>query len=368
MNSFLKRLERFLRGLLIGLARLILRPRQLPGPAPRLDQVRSIVVVRLDPRVGNVLLTVPLLRALRQAAPNAQIDWIISARHLDLVRDLKCVDRLVCFDRRTLWKAARSFLAVAFGGRKYEVAIEASHYDAFSMTSSVVARLTRAPVRVGFRRGEADLFYTHLVEPPAGVTQDVRVRLRLLGAFGVESSDEQLETSAGKSEAALDFARSALSSFEGGRACVVNPGARKPDRRFPPEEYGAACHLIKEKTGLRSLVVWAGDAERQLAERVVASSQGAASLAPPTDLQQLAALMRQAALCLSNDTGPMHLSVACGAPTVGVFTVAAADRWGHLLPSFRAVEIGAGDSSSAARIADSAASLLTGAAGNVARN
>jgi ADP-heptose:LPS heptosyltransferase len=90
------------------------------------------------------------------------------------------------------------------------------------------------------------------------------------------------------------------------------------------------------RRGLAPLVVW-GPGEEPLAWAVAQGS--GATLAPPTDLALLAALMRRARLVVSNNSGPMHLGVAVGARTVGVFFRGDSARWGHQLPAFEAAEV-----------------------------
>lgn len=92
------------------------------------------------------------------------------------------------------------------------------------------------------------------------------------------------------------------------------------------------------------LVVW-GPGEEPLA-RAIADGSGA-TLAPPTDLALLAALMRRARLVVSNNSGPMHLGVAVRTPTVGVFFRGDSARWGHLVPGFAAAEVRAESESDA---------------------
>jgi ADP-heptose:LPS heptosyltransferase len=70
---------------------------------------------------------------------------------------------------------------------------------------------------------------------------------------------------------------------------------------------------------------------------VRAHSNGRARLAPPTDLDALAAYFRGAACVVTNDTGPMHLAVACGAPVVALQLSADAARWSHQGPRFAGV-------------------------------
>ena len=72
--------------------------------------------------------------------------------------------------------------------------------------------------------------------------------------------------------------------------------------------------------GYASLVTWAGASERATAEEVVAASEGAASLAPPTpSVAHLLALLRQARAFVGNDSGPMHIATLAGIPVVALF-------------------------------------------------
>ncbi len=84
-----------------------------------------------------------------------------------------------------------------------------------------------------------------------------------------------------------------------------------------------------------------GPGEEAIAREVCAGSAGAALLAPPTDLDALAAHLRAAALAVTNDTGPMHLAVACGVPALAIFLAPDAARWGHPGPRFAGVDAAA---------------------------
>jgi ADP-heptose:LPS heptosyltransferase len=108
------------------------------------------------------------------------------------------------------------------------------------------------------------------------------------------------------------------SRLAGSRFAIVNPGAGWPSKQWPPERYGELAARLLSAHGLRTVATWAGEAERVLAETIVAASGGAALLAPPTSLTELAALCRRAALFVGSDTGPMHLAVAVGTPTISL--------------------------------------------------
>ena len=142
---------------------------------------------------------------------------------------------------------------------------------------------------------------------------------------------------------------------------VLNPGAGWPSKMWPAERYGElARHLYKEH-GLRSVAVWGLKTELPLAELIVATSDGHAILAPPTSMLELAALCRRAALFVGSDTGPMHLAVAVGTPTISMHGPSRADWCGAYGPHNVRMQIRyeAGSSQERRRADDSAMRAIT---------
>lgn len=322
-------------------ARMILR-RESPGPLD-LRTIHRVLVVRVDDRVGNVLLTTPLMRALREGLPHARLDWLIAAKRQHIAEGLFLADKLIGWDKArsptslasTLWRVRRV---------GYDLAIDASHFDAPSTTSALITRWTGAPVRVGFVRPEAERFFTHPVQVPENLRYDVAAKLRLLEPLGLPERGWELETTlgAGADDEAKVKALLTEAGIEAQRFFVVNPGARKLDRRMPTEQLGELVAKVANQTRLTPLVVW-GPGEKPLAEETARASGGVAKVAPPNDLPLLAALLRKARLLITNDTGPMHLGVACGAPVLALFLQADATRWGHPIDTFKAVDVDAPD-------------------------
>jgi ADP-heptose:LPS heptosyltransferase len=99
---------------------------------------------------------------------------------------------------------------------------------------------------------------------------------------------------------------------------ILNPGAGWPSKIWPADRYGELAQRLIKSHGLPSLAVWGSREELPLAERIVAASHGHARLAPPTSMTQLAAVCRRAAVFVGSDTGPMHLAVAVGTPTISL--------------------------------------------------
>jgi heptosyltransferase-3 len=327
--------------LLLRAARLLL---PLPARRPAAEEIRSVLVVRTDDRVGNALLTVPLVRALQRALPAARVDVLLAARKARVAEGLPDL-RVLRFDKRAGPLGAVRFLRDLRAA--YDVAIDAAHWHAFSLTSALLSRWAARRFVIGADRGPAALAYTGIAPLPPPGMPEVTAKLLLAAPLGLRLPACAMETSLGRGEPPVS-----------GRFAALNPGARKGDHRWPAARFGGLAKKLRQDRALGSVVFW-GPGEEGLALEVVRASDGAAELAPPTDLDQLAAAFRAAALVVTNDTGPLHLAVACGAPVVAVFLEPAGLRWAHPGDRFAAVVAPADEAevlAAAARILDSAPS------------
>ena len=343
------------RAVLLWLVR-VLYPAPQGAPAP-VDPgtIRKLLVIRIDTRVGNVLLTTPLLRALRASLPSARVDFLVAEGKQALVEGL--ADRVVGFGKKDFFRAPLRFWrrVLALRKERYDVAIEAGHWHAFSFTSLWLARFTRAPVRVGHSRGLAERFLTHAVSKDEASEREVPAKLELLGPLGLRPDGEALDTTVDRDPSVARRAEAILAGC-GGAAAALNPGGRKADHRWPPSAFGRLARRIREELGLCPLVLW-GPGEEAIAAEVVAASGGAALLAPPTDLALLAGVFRRSALVVTNDTGPMHLAAAAGAKVLAVMLSADGARWSHAL-RFEGVAARDGSAAEVERVLAAARRLL----------
>jgi ADP-heptose:LPS heptosyltransferase len=115
--------------------------------------------------------------------------------------------------------------------------------------------------------------------------------------------------------------------FDGVPYAVINPGAAWPNKRWPPDRFGALAAGIRDRFGLRSLVLW-GPGEQPLADEVARVSGGASEAAPATSITDLFAIARRARVLISGDTGPLHIGGAVGTPLVALFGPTLAGRNG----------------------------------------
>jgi len=273
--------------------------------------VPVILVVRFG-ALGDVVHTIPAVAALRKAFPDARLDWLVDRRHRDIVDLVTVVDRVIAVDSHTLagWSAAVS----AIRQTKYTAAIDLQGL----LKSAVFARASGANQVIGFsiyhlREKTARPFYSTTAD--VGDEHIILKNMRLLRAVGVDSTEIVFPLRVPDSDA-LRQLRDRIPADR--PFALLNPGAAWPNKRWPPERFGAVASFIRDECAMTPVVLW-GPGEETLASGVATVSGGAAVLAPPTSVTDLVALTDAAALVVSGDTGPLHIATAVGTPVVALF-------------------------------------------------
>jgi len=283
-----------------------------------------ILIVRLS-ALGDIVHAVPVLSAIRRHEPSAEIDWLVEEAYaavLGLVDGLR--RRIIVRAGETGTRGGDVVFAGGMGYLKAAAYLRRQHYDIALdlqglIKSAAWARVSGATRVIGFAPGHlrephAARLYTETVTPPEA-PHVIQKNLALAAHLGAQVSPFTLPLTPMPSAALGAAVEEAVGPA---RYAVLNPGAAWPNKRWPPERFGALAEALLHRFGLVSFITW-GPSERALAEDIVLASGGAARLAPPTEIADLAALMRGAALVVSGDTGPLHIAAAMGAPIVGLF-------------------------------------------------
>ncbi|MCL2626270.1 MAG: glycosyltransferase family 9 protein [Cystobacterineae bacterium] len=313
-------------------AALLWRP-QRRLRAQNLGRIAKVLLVRVDNRVGEALLLTPLLEAL---APYAQTDVLVHTKTARVLEGHPLISQLIPLHTHSLRLGPLSRDIAQLRKYRWDAVVNCTNWSAPSVSASLLARWVapHAPV-IGPACGVAKTLADIAVPPRENCCAEVLQRLHLLHPLGLPLR-ENYGLSFRKPRLSLPF-QTWLSKTASQPLAVLNPGARLSHRRVPQEVFVRLCQALLS-LGRIPLVTW-GPGEQTLAAQLVQAAPGSV-LAPPTNLDELAALMQRAQCSVCNNTGPMHLSVAMGAPTLSLFYKMPMQRWGHHHPPHLCVDLG----------------------------
>ena len=266
--------------------------------------------------LGDIVLCTPLLAALREARPQARIEFLGMVPHVDVLREHPAVDALhVLPPGASVADMIR--MGVGLRARRYDAV-----FDLFgNPRSALLTRLTGAPLRVGPDRGVRARLYTHRRGRPAGDRSAVRHHLdKLVPLLG--RAPEPRPTSLHVSESERARLSEGLDLPE--RVRVVHPGSTWPDKAWPEDRWPTLVRALTERDGA-PVVVIDPPSQRGLAARV-AGTTGARPL-EVLDVRSVMALLAHADLYVGNDGGILHAAIALGVPSVGLLGPTEPDIW-----------------------------------------
>ena len=298
---------------------LPLPPRDRP-----LDHASRILVMRPDNR-GDVLMTGPALRALREARPDAELVLLASPAGAEAAALLPWVDRVETarvpwqdVSRRRPPDPARDLALVErLRSLAADAALVLTSFSQTAWPAGYAAYLAGIPVRAGHADDFGGAILSHPVPGPAPVHQVDR-NLHLLRALGVPVADRSLGIRV-PPEAAARAGRLLADAGVREPPVLVLPGASAPARRYAPGRLGRAARSVGERTG-RPVVVVGGEPEAPLASAVLATCPGARSLVGRTSIPDLAALIERSAVVLVNNSLGLHLADALRVPVVAAYS------------------------------------------------
>lgn len=298
------------------------------GKLPIPDTFRKIAVWNTA-FLGDAVLTLPLIRALKAAYPEAQIHFFVRRGYYDLFRAHPDLAEVHEVDKHGVLRKLTALRR--FGKECADMGFDLWISAHRSARSAFVARAGRAPVRIGYDSPFYNrLAYTHTVPRCFGELEEIERILQLLKPLGVEPPIRPWPVPALPDEArkaAADF----WETLPPGPVLGIHPGSVWPTKRWLTEFF--ADIAVRALWMERTVLVFAGPGEEDTAEDVllhVASILGEGeevmppgakiiNLAGELSLAELAAYFQRLACLVCNDSGPMHLAWTQGVPVVAAF-------------------------------------------------
>jgi ADP-heptose:LPS heptosyltransferase len=281
------------------------------------EAVRSILLVKLR-AIGDAVLTLPSLQALRLGFPRARITVLAPPASLGVYRDDPRCDELLAYDRAALDGLVPQALFFA-GLRRREPDLAVCLHASFR--TALIALASGAPWRSVRNHSGPDWFCNLPAAEPKEPKSIIQRDFDALRALGLRPSDERPRMAI-PPKALADAAGRWKALRLKPRTVLLFPGAGKPEKRWPLEKFLALAKALRpSKAGV--LFLTAPD-EAGLAAQAKAAGAAWASVA---DLKVLGALCRRSGAVIGNDSGPRHIAAASGARTLTLFGPETLREW-----------------------------------------
>jgi lipopolysaccharide heptosyltransferase I len=306
---------------------------------------RKILLIKLS-AVGDAVHTLPVLNKLRRRYPAARLDWLVTPGIAELLQHNPAISNVIEFardERSAPWRLA-PYVAAA----RLVAQLRAVEYDLVidlqgQLRSGFFAFTSGAPVRIGFDKPRADIWKTLARKIPdearkhawqgareaswlaytdhiALPTLDIHPVERYLGIgpmLGLDDGPADFsfpipQEARARIDALVDYYEIAKAKL-----LVMAPGTNWETKEWRPEAFAEVARHFMPKGFAVTLI--GSERERALCDEVAKLAPGTINLAGETTLSELAALISRATICVTNDSGPMHLAVALDRPVVSIF-------------------------------------------------
>lgn len=289
------------------------------------QQFDNLLCVRLD-NIGDVLMSTPAIRALKEARPGRRITLLTSSNGAQIARHVPDIDDVIVFDppwyRHPSIAGNDGVAATAeqLRAQQFDAAVILTVFSQNPLPTAMLCYLAAIPRIAGYCRENPYELMSDWIpddEPLKGVRHEVQRQLDLATALGAVPSQSSLSLRVPVHRSA--DAREAMhaAGLNPDQPWIaLHPGASEKRRRYPLENFAAAARMLHEQLGVQ-VAITGGGSERELAAAIVSQAgEGVRSLAGMLDIEACIALLDMAPLLISNNTGPVHIAAALGTPVV----------------------------------------------------
>ena len=294
-----------------------------------MSKLSNILIIRLS-SLGDVLMTVPAVRGIRDKFPDAHISWLVEGPVGEFLACQDFIDEVIIFPRSDTVKGlkkgnmARAHKAMGpflrdLRRRKYDLVVD-FHGIAKSALFSMMAHGKK---KIGFgdmfAKEKSHFFYHNRINGSDKRMHKVERNMLLANHLGYANSVPQvtLKTSDNAIEYIDNFFQQTGNTPP---LFAVNPFSSKGTdfKRWPMERYAELIARIYHELREQTIILW-GPGEEEEARRLKEMSGDGAYLACTTNIPQLFALLGKVRIYIGGDTGVMHLATAAGAQVIAIF-------------------------------------------------
>jgi heptosyltransferase III len=283
----------------------------------------KILVIQLR-RIGDVLLTTPVLRALRRKFTEAQIDFLVEKPGAEILAGNPYINNLLIYDKKDQLQWIHLIRSA-----KYDLILD---YLGNPRTAWIVG-VSGAKYRLGFKRAGRDFVYTTKVTPDPVPKYVPAHKLDLLKPLGIEANNIDLDLTI--SEQALGRIKIFLLKekiTESDMLVGISPTSRRSARRWLKQGFAEIAGSLMQKYNAKVIFLW-GPGEETYIDDIISLMKKRPLKSPALNIAESVALTSTLKLFIGNDNGPMHIAQGLKIPSVVIFGPTQSANWNEPGPN-----------------------------------
>ncbi|HAP35307.1 MAG TPA: hypothetical protein DCQ28_04960 [Bacteroidetes bacterium] len=297
---------------------------------------KKILLTRMK-YIGDVVLTTPIIRTLREAYPETYISYLGDAKAVSLLQNNPFLDEIIPFDFSKDSLPYQLKMYALMYSKGFDLTI-----DLYSNPrSALMTFATRATMRIGGDSKSRGKFYTHRISDDGLLKSAIDYHYMSLKPLGIVPKHYKTEiflTVEERSDAKRLLQSIGVDVLK--KIVAIHPGATWPNKIWLKEHFAGLIKNIIEKTDCE-IILSPGPHDSELMNYLKNQYTSRVTILPMLPVRELASILSQSTVFVSNDCGPMHIGVAVGTKTIGIFGPEPIEIWfpydrneGHL-PMFK---------------------------------
>jgi heptosyltransferase-2 len=284
---------------------------------------RSVLIISLK-RVGDVILSLPTFRAIKESLPKSQVTVFADSYTKDILDRIPYIDAVVPYGKDSSFlKKTKQVRKLSYNS--FDLAVDLT--CDYTFEGALWTWLSGAKFRVGYDTWKRGLLFHRPVKPIKGAIHAIDEILNVVQSIGLETEDKNLKITASKE--AIDTVKKFLQDKDAKSNTLligIHPGGYYPTQRWLAERFAEVADKLIEKHKAR-IVLIGGAKEKKIIHQITTHMANQSLVFFDQTLGDLLALLQSCHLLICNNSGPLHMATALGTLTVSTMGPTLPERW-----------------------------------------
>lgn len=291
--------------------------------------IKKIAVIRQDNRIGNLIFTIPLLEALKEDYPLAELNVVTGYKFVEILGRVKVIDNIIPFYQRRA--AVNPFYYFSFRKKlkngNYDLVIDAGSMTSLSTNNILIGAAAESKAYVGYDRRESSKFLSHVVPPIDENRHESQQLLHLANYISDNKRENYPSIKATNAEIReAEIALEKLGITHSADIIGIHVGGRY-DKRWELNKFIKLARELSFKD--KKVIIFSGPDESNLIHEMKLDNMQNVFHIQSAPIGLVIGLISKCKLFITGDNGPLHIAAALGIPCVQIFKVDNYDRYGY---------------------------------------